>query len=202
MTHPAVEPDDYEAWLDLQAVIEERDREYWAANGEDVDGEEYPLVDPGAFADIEPGNLSHMTEWVSHAAAAELVGCSPSTIEAHLDEIDNRPRHGGRPSLDLASVEAFAARWRVRVAEESERARRRADVIPRGQPPTDQDVWLDATTAALVIGRSEQWVTRLALAERLPATRGGSRRWWFRRHHVEQHAAALAFAIRRRAARR
>jgi hypothetical protein len=141
-----------------------------------------------------------MTEWVSHAAAADIVGCSTSTIELHLDEIAHRPRHGGRPSLDLESVEAFAARWRNRLAEEEARARGRIEVIPRDQPPTESDVWLDARTAALVIGCSEQWVTRLALAERLPATRGGSRRWWFRRIDVEQCAAARALVRRFEAA--
>jgi hypothetical protein len=142
------------------------------------------------------GITTGMIEWVSHAAAAELAGCSTSTIEQHLDEIAHRPRHGGRPSLDRKSVEAFAARRRKRLAEEEERARRRAAVIPRDQPPTDDDVWLDAATAALVICCSEQWVTRLALAERLPATRGGSRRWWFRRSDVEQYSAAQALTLR------
>lgn len=34
---PEFEPEAYEAWLDLQDVLEERDREYWEANG---DGDE------------------------------------------------------------------------------------------------------------------------------------------------------------------
>jgi hypothetical protein len=39
MSQPAPEYDDYEAWRDLQDVLEERDREYWAE--EEVDaGEE------------------------------------------------------------------------------------------------------------------------------------------------------------------
>ena len=33
VTQPAFEPDEYEAWLDLKDVLEERDREYWEANG-------------------------------------------------------------------------------------------------------------------------------------------------------------------------
>lgn len=135
-----------------------------------------------------------MTTWVSQARAADIAGCSSSTIENHLDEIAHRPRHGGRPSLDFDSVEAFAARWQLQQAEEAERAPRRAEAIRRDQPPTDDEVWLDAATTALVIGCSEQWVTRLGLAERLPATRGGSRRWWFRRGDVECYAAARSFA--------
>ena len=30
MSQPRPEQDDYEAWRDLQAVLEERDREWWA----------------------------------------------------------------------------------------------------------------------------------------------------------------------------
>lgn len=38
MTQPAPEHDDYEAWQDLQAVLEERDAEYWAGlDDEDED---------------------------------------------------------------------------------------------------------------------------------------------------------------------
>lgn len=37
MTQPAPEYDDYEAWRDLQDVLEERDAEWWA--GQDSDGE-------------------------------------------------------------------------------------------------------------------------------------------------------------------
>lgn len=154
----------------------------------------------GGLSSARAGITTDMTEWVSHATAADLVGCSTSTIEQHLDEIAHRPRFGGRPSLDRESVEAFAVRWMKRLAEEEERARRRAEAIRRDQPPSDDGVWLDAKTAALVIGCSEQWVTRLALVERLPATRGGSRRWWFRRVDVEQYAAAKALARRFQAA--
>jgi hypothetical protein len=36
VSQTAPEPaDDYEAWLDLQDVLEERDRKYWEANSED-----------------------------------------------------------------------------------------------------------------------------------------------------------------------
>jgi hypothetical protein len=34
VTQSAPEPDAYEAWLDLQDVLEERDREYWEANSD------------------------------------------------------------------------------------------------------------------------------------------------------------------------
>ena len=38
MTQPAPEFDDYETWQDLQAVLEERDAEYWA-DEQDLEGE-------------------------------------------------------------------------------------------------------------------------------------------------------------------
>ena len=39
VSQPAPEPDAYEAWQDLQAVLEERDREYWETNAGDPDDE-------------------------------------------------------------------------------------------------------------------------------------------------------------------
>jgi hypothetical protein len=35
MTQPAPEHDDYEAWRDLQDVLEERDAEWWAEQSRD-----------------------------------------------------------------------------------------------------------------------------------------------------------------------
>ena len=37
MTQPAQESDDYEAWRDLQDVLEERDAEWWAEQDDDED---------------------------------------------------------------------------------------------------------------------------------------------------------------------
>lgn len=40
VTQPAPEPaDDYEAWRDLQDVLEERDAEWWAGAEQDLDEE-------------------------------------------------------------------------------------------------------------------------------------------------------------------
>lgn len=67
------------------------------------------------------------------------------------------------------------------------------------QPPTDGDVWLSSVTAALLLGWTPQYVTRLATHERIPAVRRG-RRWWLRRRDVERCAAARAFTSQHRAA--
>ncbi|MGY2703340.1 hypothetical protein [Nocardioides sp. HB32] len=40
MTQSAPEFDDYEAWRDLQDVLEERNREYWAGDPLDDDTED------------------------------------------------------------------------------------------------------------------------------------------------------------------
>ena len=37
MSQPAAESDDYEAWRDLQAALEERDREWWADEQDDAE---------------------------------------------------------------------------------------------------------------------------------------------------------------------
>ena len=39
VSQTALEPDEYEAWLDLRDVLEERDREYWETNGDEGDEE-------------------------------------------------------------------------------------------------------------------------------------------------------------------
>jgi hypothetical protein len=39
MSQPAPERDEYEAWQDLQAVLEERDREYWDSTRVEADGD-------------------------------------------------------------------------------------------------------------------------------------------------------------------
>ncbi|MBA2953440.1 helix-turn-helix domain-containing protein [Nocardioides sp. MAH-18] len=139
-----------------------------------------------------------MTTWISQAAAAEIVGCNATTIEhaVAVGRIAHRPRRGPRPSLDRASVEAFAKTWQ---AEQARRAERRAarparDPEPTGPPPTD-DVWLDSPTTAALLGWTPTYVARLADHDRLPGIRHG-RRWWFRRADVERYAAARAFALR------
>lgn len=149
-------------------------------------------------------------EWVTWDWAAERTGCPRASLYVHMRA--GRIRHRGvrvrRGALDRASVEEFA-RWYAEhdaqrraaeaaaVAARAERDARRAELGP--PPAADGDVWLDATTAGLVLGVSAQYVIRLAGAERIPAVRRG-RQWWLRRRDVEQVAAARAFAARAQAA--
>lgn len=145
-----------------------------------------------------------MTTWISHAAAAGLVGCNVTTIErsAAAGRIAHRERRGGRPSLDLASVERFAVTFREQRAQRELTRRSRGprrELEPQG-PPDDDSVWLDARTTGVLLGWTAQYVGRLASSERIPATRRG-RRWWLRREDVERYAAAQAFVSRWRAHR-
>ncbi len=143
------------------------------------------------------------TAWITWSQAAELVGCSVSVIERHTrtGRIQSRPlRHRGhyQPTLSRTSVEAFATWWRPMNAEREQRRAERARTARAQEPigpPDDGQVWLGATTAALVIGCTPQWVGRIASEERIPAVRRG-RRWWLRRTDVEIFAAARALEQR------
>lgn len=154
------------------------------------------------FHSATPGEPWDVTTWISHAAAAELVGCNVTTIERSADagRIVHRERYGNRPSLDLASVERFAVQWSEQQAERARRPRaEHREPQPTG-PPDDGCVWLDIGTVGTILGWTSQYVARLASDERIPATRRG-RRWWLRREDVERYAAAQAFARRWRSQR-
>lgn len=141
-----------------------------------------------------------MTEWVTQAYAAELVGCSTKAVEyavAH-GAVRHRPHHGPRPTVDLASAVAWGEARKLAQAAAHARRRSRPAPEPLG-PPEDGDVWLDVATVGALLGCSAQYVGRLAQEGRLPAVRLG-RRWWVRRPHAEQVAAARAFSFRQRAA--
>lgn len=143
----------------------------------------------------QPGPAS--AEWTTHARAAAIVGCSPRTIDRKQRDGTIARRHTADrklPSLSLASVEAFAEQWKREQAEKQQRIPKH--LLEYG-PPNDGDVWLNTTTAALVVGVTPQYLTRLAAQERIPSTRkNGRRRLWFRRRDVEQFAAVRALLSR------
>lgn len=142
------------------------------------------------------------SRWVSWRVAVDILGCTREDIprlvaQGHLEQ---RPAHRTRPSLSLASVEAYAPRYaaerleaqRLKVEAERQKADSLLERAARNQPPPDGDVWLDVSTAALVLGLCPSRVLQLAHAELLPASLVG-RRWWLRRRDVEQAAAVRAF---------
>lgn len=134
------------------------------------------------------------TEWITAFDAAALVGCHRHTIDryAQAGHIARRFPSGRKsPTLNRVSVEEFAQWWCARELEAVERRLKRD--AARSGPPEDGDVWLDSTTASLVVGVSPQYLRRLARQGRLPAAATAGRpKWWFRRQDVEQFAAARA----------
>lgn len=138
------------------------------------------------------------SDWLTWQQAAEVVGCPVSTIGWYRTQgrIEGRPRDGTRPSLRRDSVEKFATWWSRQKVKRVREARRRDErPEPKAGPPTGNEVWLDAGTAAAVLGLSSRRVSQLASAERLPATMHNGR-WWMRRTDLETVAAARAFVSR------
>lgn len=148
-----------------------------------------------------------LSRWVSWRVAVDILGCTREDIPRLVEQghIEQRPAHRTRPSLSLASVEAYASRYkgervtaqRLKAEAEQQRAASLRARAARNQPPPDGEVWLDVDTAALVLGLCSSRVLQLVHAELLPAIQIG-RRWWLRRIDVEQAAAARAFLARHR----
>ncbi|WP_342748981.1 helix-turn-helix domain-containing protein [Nocardioides gansuensis] len=136
--------------------------------------------------------------WMSWQEAADLIGCSRHAVAkllaaGHL----NRRQVNRAVSLSPASVEA-AARVHAEQQKAADQARA-ADRLAkehalreRTAPPDDGEVWLDVTTAALLLGVTANSVRQRIRHGRVPATRRG-RRFWLRRVDVEQASAAAAF---------
>lgn len=125
--------------------------------------------------------------WVSWAEAAEIAGCSPSSIGTAVGQglIESRSRPRAVPSLLRSSVEAYAEGLARRTSEPA---------IPAPEvsgPPDDGHVWLSTTVVAIMLGVRRADVARWVRAERLPGVKRGSR-VWVRREHAEAAAAARA----------
>lgn len=129
---------------------------------------------------------------VTHARAAEIVGCSPAHIPALVAEglLTQRPGPRIQPSISKDSAETWAERAR---AEEVSREERRA-ARPSNAPPDDDDVWVSTATAAIALGWSRNRVGDRIRAGTLPAVLRGNR-YWLRRADVETAAAARAFQL-------
>lgn len=146
------------------------------------------------FADEDVRRVAaERAEWLSFRQAAELVGCSEGAIATAVADglVKQRRVHRTRPSVERASVERFAETWQRRQERRAERRERRA----APGPPSDEHVWLDSQTAALLLGVGRTRVSQLAARGSLPHRRYAGR-LWFRRDLVEQIAAARAFARR------
>ena len=90
-------------------------------------------------------------ESISSLEAARRIGCSHMTITrmVHAGRLVHRtspPRH---PSISSASVRQVRAEWRALQRAKAQAAGERA---VRRAPPDDGEVWLDAKSAAAVMG--------------------------------------------------
>jgi hypothetical protein len=160
----------------------------------------FPVVRHNGVAWMRAEDLERLAEhrsedhrrWASYAEIEQLAGCSNGTLDRAIraGEVEVRAARTDRAqrSLERASAERWAVEWR----SERDAARKRRDARARREseePPDDGHVWLDTTTAALVVGVTENWLRHLASTSKAPATRRG-RRWWWRRDLVESFAAA------------
>ena len=138
-------------------------------------------------------------EWVSWRDAADLIGCPIAAVSRAVErgEIERRAADRYAPSLRRTSVETFAQeRWPALVQQRRDRqaaaARRRDEPGRRERPPDEEHVWLSRTVTALVLGVSQNHLSRLTTDGKIPHTRVGQR-VWYRRDHAELAAAARAF---------
>jgi hypothetical protein len=141
--------------------------------------------------------------YLSYEQAAKMAGCSHVAIERAVakGEIAQRAvkRHRGQSSLKAESVREWAEDWNrrqeLRAAAAQERAERVARRQRLNQEPDDEHVWVDAATAALMVGVTPGGLRTMASADRVPHVRVG-RRFWFRRDLLEQWMAARVAAPR------
>ena len=142
---------------------------------------------------------ANAAEWVSRKEAADLIGCPITIVSRAVErgEIERRAADRYAPSLRRTSVETFAQeRWPLLVQQRRDRqaaaARRREEPGRRERPPDAVHVWLSRTVTALLLGVSQNHLSRLTTDGKIPHTRVGQR-VWYRRDHAELAAAARAF---------
>lgn len=134
--------------------------------------------------------------WVSHAEAANVIGCSRHDVARLVEagELAHRVAARRRPSIDRADAIALQPVWAERQEARQQLEREPAEVRrPVTASPDDGDVWLSTTTTAIALGISPSAVRQRAQRGTLPHYRTATR-LWFRRRDVETRAAAQAFA--------
>lgn len=123
---------------------------------------------------------SEDSEWISWADAAVLLGCPASTVEHHarLGHIQRRPHAGGRPTLNRASVLAFAPMW-----DAIARRRRNNGEIARyrtGEFDVDTTTWITLAEAAEMLGSTPQNAGLRARRHKVRSIRVGRLRYFDR----------------------
>lgn len=135
-------------------------------------------------------------QWVSWAAAGELLGLGSGVIRGYIaaGKLQTRPRRGASPTIYLPSLRQLADELEA-AKRLSQRTVRPHSPVVRARPPDDQHVWLGTTAAGYLLGITGEWARRRAHADTLPHVVHDGR-VWFRRDLIEQIAAASAFRSR------
>jgi len=120
-------------------------------------------------------------QWVSAAAAAAVVDCSPGTIlrAAANGQIVQRRVERHRPSLSKDSVTAYGRARAARHRPAPVREQR-----PASSCPDDVHTWLTTRQAAEKLALSTSRINQLARQELLPSVTRGTRHW-YRSDHVD-----------------
>ena len=160
-----------------------------------VDGQAW--VSAASVARLAAERAANADGWVSHAAAAQLIGCSDASVPALVAEglLEQRLGPRGQASISRASAEEAARVWAERregaaVAREERRRAR-----PTNAAPDDGQVWLTTRAAALALGMPPGGVSTRIRVGTLPGVLRGNR-YWLRRVDVETAAAARVFMRR------
>lgn len=130
--------------------------------------------------------MTSTPEWLTRAQAADLAGCPESTIQHHIRTGRIQRRTDRRPSLNRASVEAFATWWRD---ETTGRDQRRADRAVRRIVPPEPEGWIQTRDAATRLGYADaDHIVYLIRQGRLEGRKVGSR-WWVPAGQVAAYGA-------------
>ena len=107
-------------------------------------------------------------EWITRVQAAEILGCSSPTVGKLADQgrLVRRKAPTVFPSILASSVRGLAIE---REAERQAREEKRAERAKTWTPPPDGKVWLDARTAAAVLGLTRPGCTNGRMPAALPS---------------------------------
>ena len=135
-------------------------------------------------------------QWISAAAAAALVDCSPGTIlrAAANGQIVQRRVERHRPSLSKDSVVAYG---RARAEAARRRPAPAREQRPASSCPDDVHTWLTTRQVAEKLALSTSRINQLARRELLPSVTRGARHW-YRRDHLDLILNARAAERNRR----
>lgn len=122
--------------------------------------------------------------WITRGRAAEILGCSISTVDRLITIGELHPRQAADryPSLDDGEVAQVAAARAL--AREHLTCRRIEREKAKPLPPDDGYLWLTASQAGRVLGITQRAIYKRIQRGTIPYTEHRGR-YWFRRDLVE-----------------